>query len=213
MQAPRIDAQVLPPPPGIIGSLRAGFDTIASHVALILMPLGLDLLLWLGPRLSMARIMQPFMKYMSASAAGGGLKPEDLHNLLDSLDSTQKFLQAFNLLGILRTFPIGISSLMRSVLPTQTPWGAPMVVEIGSASQLLALMFLLTFAGWIFGALYFRWVAVLATPGVPPDDRAPAGRAVLQTVFYALIWSLIFWMVGLPVALLLYVAFAINAVL
>ncbi len=213
MQAPRIDAQILPPPPGIIGSLRTGFDAIATHIPVILMPLALDLLLWLGPRLSMARMMQPFLKYLSTSAAGGGLKAEDLHNLVESLDSTQKFLQAFNLLGVLRTFPIGISSLMSSVLPTQTPWGTPPIVEIGSLSQLLALMFLLTVAGWILGGLYFRWVAVLATPGALPEDRAAAGRAVAQTVLYALIWSLIFWMVGLPVALLLYAAFAINALL
>jgi hypothetical protein len=160
----------------------------------------------------MARIMQPILKYMTTSAAGG-LKPEDLHSLLDSLESTRKFLQAFNLLGMLRTFPIGISSLMSSVLPTQTPWGTPVVVEIGSASQLLGLIFLVTVIGWMLGALYFRWVAILATPGASPDDRAPTGRAVLQTILYALIWSLVFWMVGLPVALLLYVAFLINAVL
>jgi hypothetical protein len=213
MQAPRIDAQTLPPPPGIIGSLRTGFDAIATHVAVILMPLALDLLLWLGPRLNMDRIMQPFLKYIGTSAASGGLKAEDIHNLLDSLDSSNKFFQAFNLLGMLRTFPIGISSLMSSVLPTQTPWGAPVVVEIGSPFQLVALMFLLTVTGWMLGGLYFRWVAAIATPGTSPEDRTPTGRAVLQTVFYAVIWSLVVWMVGLPVALLLYVAFAINTLL
>ena len=213
MQAPRIDAQTLPPPPGILGSLRTGFDAIATHVTVVLVPLALDLLLWLGPRLSMDRLMQPFLSYISDSAVIGGLKAEDIHNLLDSISSTQKFLQAFNLLGMLRTFPIGIFSLMSSVLPTHTPWGTEAVVEIGSASQLLALMFALTVAGWMLGGLYFRWVAALATPGAAPEDRSPVGRAVLQSVVYALIWSLAFWMIGLPVALLLYVAFAINSLL
>jgi hypothetical protein len=42
----------LPPPPNVIGSLRAGFDAVSSHVVLILLPLILDVFLWLGPRLS-----------------------------------------------------------------------------------------------------------------------------------------------------------------
>ena len=62
MQEPRQEVQTIPPPPGIIGSLRAGFDAIASNVTVILMPLGLDLLLWLGPRLSMDKLAQPLLQ-------------------------------------------------------------------------------------------------------------------------------------------------------
>src|SRR5512143_2996757 len=136
MQAPRIEAQTLPPPPGIIGSLRAGFDAIAAHVTVIFLPLALDLLLWLGPRLSMERIVQPALQDLGSLAAGGGLKADDIHN---ALEMYRNFFHAFNLFGILRTFPIGISSLMSSVMPTQTPWGSPVVLEIDSPVQLLGL--------------------------------------------------------------------------
>lgn len=210
MQAPRIEAQTLPPPPGIIGSLRSGFDAIATHVAVILLPLALDMLLWLGPRLSMDRIVQPVLKELGTLAGTGGMKPEDISNALDMYG---KFFQAFNLLGILRTFPIGVSSLMSGVMPTQTPWGSPTILEVGSVPQLLGLSLLLTFVGWILGGLYFRWVAVLSTPGATPDDRGPAGRAVLQTVLYALIWSVVCWVIGLPLIVLLYVLFMINMLL
>ncbi len=211
MQAPRIETQALPPPPGIIGSLRMGFDAIAAHVAVILMPLALDLLLWLGPRFSMDQIMQPVIKDVgSFFAANSGLQPQDIQN---SLDLYGKFFQAFNLLGILRTFPIGISSLMSGVMPTQTPWGAPLVVEINSPVQLAAITFLLTVLGWMLGGLYFRWVAALAAPQAPGDIFPAPGRAVLQTVVYAVVWSIVCWVVGLPVTLLLYVLFAINSLL
>ena len=30
--------ETLPPPPGVIGSLKAGFDVVSNHVALIIMP-------------------------------------------------------------------------------------------------------------------------------------------------------------------------------
>ncbi len=210
MQAPRIETQTLPPPPGIIGSLRAGFDTIAGHVSVILMPLALDLLLWLAPRVSMARLMQPLIKQFGDLAASGGLKPQDLQS---TLDMYTKFFQAFNLLGILRTFPVGVSSLMSGVMPTETPWGASQVWEVNSALQLLGLVFLLTFGGWVLGGLYFLWVGSLATPGAAPETRTPAGRAVLQTVVYALIWTVAAWIVGLPVGLLLYALFMVNSIL
>lgn len=211
MQAPRIETQTLPPPPGIIGSLRSGFDATATHVTVIFMPLALDLLLWLGPRLSVDRMAQPFLKEMNTLlAASGGMKPDDIRNTLDLYG---QFFQAFNLLGILRTFPIGISSLMSGIMPTQTPWGTPKVLEIGSLLQLMGLSLLLTFAGWVFGGLYFRWVAALATPGVAEDDHTPTGRAVLQTVLYAVIWSVVSIVVGMPVAVLLYVLFMINSLL
>ena len=174
------------------------------------MPLALDLLLWLGPRLNMDRVMQPVIQQLGSVAASGGLKPDDIHTAVDMYTN---FFHAFNLLGILRTFPIGISSLMSSVMPTQSPLGSPMILEVGSVSEFLGLAFLLTIAGWIFGALYFHWVAVLATPASLPENRAPAGRAILQTLFYCVLWSVISWIIGLPVLVLLYILFAINALL
>ena len=51
--------ETLPPPPGVIGSLRTGFEVVSSHVLLILMPLSLDLFLWLGPRVSVNKLLNP----------------------------------------------------------------------------------------------------------------------------------------------------------
>src|SRR5512140_2112621 len=111
MQAPRIQTQTLPPPPGIIGSLRAGFDTVAAHITVILMPLALDVLLWLGPRVAVDHLAQAGIQSLGMLYANAGLKPADIQT---ALASYTKFLQTsnlqtFNLLGILRTFPIGIS--------------------------------------------------------------------------------------------------------
>lgn len=210
MQAPRIETQTLPPPPGIIGSLRTGFDAIAGHVTIILMPLALDILLWLGPRVSIHDVVLSWLKRGAAMVTSGGMKPADIQN---TLVTSSKIFEAFNLLGILRTFPIGISSLMSGVMPTQTPMGVVSVLEVGSLLQALGLGLLLTFAGWVLGGLYFYWVAVLATPESAPDSRTPAMQAVVQTVLFAIICSMLAWVVGLPIALLLYALFMINALL
>ncbi len=42
------------PPVGVIESLSIGFETVAGKLALVLLPLLIDLLLWVGPRVSLA---------------------------------------------------------------------------------------------------------------------------------------------------------------
>ncbi len=206
MQARNIDAKTLPPPPGIIGSLRAGFDVTAGNIAAILFPAALDVLLWLGPRLSVEQLVQPFLKEVGDVAANGGLKPEDISS---ALTMYHQFFQQFNLLAILRTFPIGIFSLMSGRLPAQTPLGMPSILEISSPVRLIGLVFLLTLIGWTLGGLYFRWVAAFATPGDLPGAR----RTVIQTLLYSLIWLFISWTLGLPAVFLIYIIFVFNALI
>lgn len=42
----------LTPPIGVIDSLASGLETVATHLPLLLLPLLLDVILWLGPRVS-----------------------------------------------------------------------------------------------------------------------------------------------------------------
>jgi uncharacterized membrane protein len=44
-------------PVGIIDSLASGFEIAAAHLQILLLPLGIDLFLWIGPRVS----LRPFM--------------------------------------------------------------------------------------------------------------------------------------------------------
>ena len=196
----------MPPPPGIIGSLRAGFDTIAAHITAILLPLALDLLLWLGPHVSMNQLIQPLLAQFQSVAAGTGISASDLKN---AMDMYTQFFQQFNLLSVLRTFPIGVPSLMSGEAPTLSPLGTPMVWQIDSFGRLVGLFFLLTVCGWMLGGFYFRWVAAL----VLPETSVSTGRAVLQTMLYSLLWLVIAWIIGFPIGLVLYVLFAINSLL
>jgi hypothetical protein len=206
----RIDAQALPPPPGIIASLRAGFDTIAAHIGVILMPLGLDLLLWLGPRVSINKLMQPVLKEMAGMAPTAGLSTSDISAMLDVY---RELVDKFNLLAVVRTLPVGISSLMSGRLPAASPFGAPFIMQVTSAGQLVGLFLLLTLSGWMLGGLYFHWVAGLVVSKQLSGASPTAVRAVAQTILYSLIWVALAWSVGLPVVFMIYVTFAINALL
>ncbi|MFZ1040698.1 MAG: hypothetical protein WCA79_06255 [Anaerolineales bacterium] len=200
------EAQTLPPPPGIIGSLKSGFDVIAAHIVAIAFPLALDLLLWLGPRLSVNQLIQPVLAEFRSFASNAGISASDVKN---AMDMYTQFFQQFNLLGVLRTFPIGVPSLMSGEMPLSSPLGAPAIWQVNSLGQLLGLLLLLTFCGWIFGGLYFRWIASL----IVSDASAATGRAILQTILYSFVWFLLAWMIGVPIGLLLYVLFAINSLL
>jgi hypothetical protein len=200
------DIQTLPPPPGIIGSLRAGFDAIAAHISVIILPLVLDLMLWLGPHLSMTQMIQPVLAQFKSLAPDTGISASDFKNAMDMYN---QFFQQFNLLSILRTFPIGVPSLMSGEMPLRSPLGASMIWQVDSMGHLLGLLFLFTICGWIFGGLYFRWVASL----IVPDTFATTGRAVMQTILYSLLWFLLAWIIGIPIAVALYILFAINSLL
>ncbi|HEY9152748.1 MAG TPA: hypothetical protein VIN60_07675 [Anaerolineales bacterium] len=200
------DSQPLPPPPGIIGSLRAGFDTVAAHITAIILPLALDLLLWLGPHISMNQLIQPVLAQFQSFASNSGISATDLKN---AIDMYTQFFQQFNLLGILRTFPIGVPSLMSGEMPTASPLGTPMIYQVDSLGRLFGLLFLLTIFGWIFGGLYLRWIASL----IVPDTFAATGRAISQTILYSLCWFVIAWILGIPIGLLLYILFAINSLI
>jgi hypothetical protein len=210
MQAPRLGSTALPPPPGIIGSLRAGFDVIAGHVTVILIPLGLDLLLWLGPRLSLNQIAQPLLAQASSLAPSSGLQPADV---TAALEMYAQFFKTFNLLVALRTFPVGVSSLMSGRMPAQSPLGTPLTFQLDSPLHVLGLIFALTLIGWMFGALYFQWVASVVGARPLSETPAAAAHALMQTFLYSVICAVLAWTLGIPLLLVLYLLFAINTLL
>jgi hypothetical protein len=210
MRSMRIGNEALPPPPGIIGSIRTGFDAIATHVAIILVPFALDLLVWLGPRVSFNKVGQPLLQQFQSLAASSGLQAADVQSMLDVY---REIFKNFNLLAMLRTFPIGIFSLMSGRMPLQSPLGSPTVIQVDSSLQLLGLLLILTFLGWMLGALYFQWVASIVDAGDLGEGPPPAAHAVLQTLLYSFIWLALVWSVGLPLMFVLYILFAINSLL
>jgi hypothetical protein len=184
--------ETLPPPPGVIGSLQAGFDVVANRVALILLPLGLDLLLWLGPRLSVSELFSPYFRLVFEQARLGVAQAD-----LERFNTYQSFLmerlQDFNLLSLLSKlslFPIGITSLSAQTLPSQTPFGAPQVIPISSFWIVLGLMAALIPLGWIGGGVYFRLVA-----GAVFGSNEAAFN-MTGAVLHSLLLSVL-WMIGL----------------
>lgn len=190
--------QPIPPPPGVIQAIKTGMDVISSHLAVLLLPLGLDALLWFGPRLSVRAVMTSLFDKMVALNAQN--TPPVTTDLLANKEAFVEQLTQFNLFAMLRTFPVGVSSLLSGNLTIANPLGKQSVIEVGSEIGLIGWLFLLTFIGWMLGGLYFNWVS--AVTGQREAKFGP-GRALMQTLLFSLVVTVATFMVGMPALVVL----------
>ncbi|MFL7868036.1 MAG: hypothetical protein AB8I58_04370 [Anaerolineales bacterium] len=204
--------ETLPPPPGVVGSLRAGFDAIASNLSVILLPLALDVFLWLGPRLRVDRLFRPVFEEMSRYASFSGLSSTDLNVLQKNISQFLSMLQQYNLLTALRTFPIGVFSLLSGKISTHTPLGSSPVIQVDSVFTLLGWVVLLTLAGWVSGALFFRWVSLVV---VDPSQTVQFhfSKSIIQTIFLSVLYIILAMMIGIPLVLVIALVVAASPLL
>ena len=206
--------ETLPPPPGVISSLQAGFNVVSSHIALIILPVLLDVLLWLGPRLSIGKWYGAILTNGLDLLKQSSFPAQDLASYTANVPIIVDFFGRLNWLAWIRTLPIGIPVLMLNLpgkLPVSTPLGIQNVIQIPTFVMVLSSVLLLTLIGWLGGGFYFRIVAGASL------GETEAGisflRAIVQTVLLSVIWGVGSVIVVLPVLLLIGLLGALNAVL
>jgi hypothetical protein len=173
-----IERGTLPPPPGLVASMVSGFDSVANHIGIILPPILLDLFLWLGPH----------------------LRYPDLFPAVTTQPEWVNVINQSNWFLILRTFPVGVTSLLGGQLtdtPAQTPWGSPFSLTLNAPLVLFGWFVALSLLGWLIGALYYYWVCNVV---VRPAARS-LWKSVKQSVSLSLIWLAITFFFGLPALL------------
>jgi len=205
--------ETLPPPPGVFGSLRAGFDIVSNRVALILLPLALDLFLWLGPRLSVEKLLSPAVNFFLEQARQG-VTGSDLEIFIQRQSILLDGLKDFNLLSLLSKspwFPVGISSLSARSLPLDNPLGLHPVVTISSVWVLLGLIFVLLPLGWAGGGVFFRQVS----GSIRGEGEAGVGilRSMVQSVLLSGLWFVFLIILLIPSIILIRIIEIISPIL
>jgi hypothetical protein len=176
------------PPLGIIASLAAGFETVNARWELALLPLALDLFLWLGPHLSIRNLVLNLVGVLRAppdtdanTLRGLALLREGLtvyaarFNLFSALSTTPilntLFLWLLAQLGldpqklgqaqnsVLAVIPTGLPSLMAGRAPVVLPPGAAVVWPVTDGLQYVLLLGALIIVGLFLAALYFGGIA------------------------------------------------------
>jgi len=206
--------ETLPPPPGVIASLQAGFNIVSSRIALILLPVLLDVFLWFGPRLSIGKWYSAVLTDGINLLKQNGFPSQDLAVYNSNIPIIVDFFEKLNWLSWIRTLPVGIPALMINLpgqFPVPTPLGMQSVIQLPSFLVVLGSIMLLNFIGWLGGGLYFRLVAG-ASLGA---EEAGIGfmRAFAQTILLSIIWGIGSVIIILPLVLMIGLLGALNALL
>ncbi len=149
-------------PIGAFEALIKGFERIAAAPLLLIPSLVLDLLLWLGPHLKINSLVRWLVEegIRIPSSATPELYEQIRLLRLGLLDMGDRF----NLLTALSSLPVGIPSLMSSRMPTETPVGLPISVDITEPAYVVGVWLLLTVIGLGLGGRYHLWIARQVAP-------------------------------------------------
>lgn len=149
---------------GVIDSLSAGYRFLGRRLELLLIPILLDLLFWLGPRLSIAPLFKQAADFYAQAANLKGM-PTDMVALTQQMaDTLTQLGQQSNLLGVLAN-----SSLLHvpSLLAGSAPLNTQVVVV---QSPLAAILLLIAFSllGVLLGVVYMNMLARVLPIGDGP---------------------------------------------
>lgn len=194
----KIESQVMPIRPNVITSLRSGFDAIANKIGIIIIPVIIDLILWLGPHFQVKTLINNFLSTMSSSAEINSIQSGDL--LSSSMEIIRTAVSHFNLLILIRTIPVGIPSLMASRSPVDIPFGAPAAIDITSVFSVVIITIGLMLIGLVFGCFYYMVVVQVALSGTINLKKVIKNWswASIQVISLALAFLILFILISLP---------------
>lgn len=197
--------------PNIIQAFVNGFNTTTNHIYLILFPILIDLYLWFGPRFSLkTKITNAFY---SLTKMDGFTDPTIQTLLAPYNETTQQFAERFNLSFLLRTFPVGIPSLIARLFPIENPIGYPIIYESNSFGLLVLYSIFFLLVGLMLGSLYFHQTAKSVLIDYKKSTWQDYLREVLQIFLFPFIALLLILILTIPLFFIISLLSFISPVL
>ncbi|MBI2939712.1 MAG: hypothetical protein HYY04_04675 [Chloroflexi bacterium] len=204
--------------PGVIETLSAGFESINRMLWILAFPIGIDLLLWAAPRLSVARLISRlFDGYMrlltmvEGEATGFDVRWIEQQRL--AADGLREGLEDGNLLGTVARTMASIPSIHPDQLMAANQ--TERVIELVSLRDAVGAFVLLQLVGLFIGAVYYGLIAQQVRDG-RLDPSTIVGRATRYWLsmlgFIALLFGLTLG-VGLPVGVVIAVLTLVSPLL
>jgi hypothetical protein len=145
-----------PPILGVIDAVSAGLDAVLRHPWLLLIPLALDLFLWIGPRVqapTLYRFFEPTLGQMltDSPSSDSRLAVQELSKLLNA------FFTQYNLFSWLSVGLVGVPVVNAGIDSTLNlvTGGLPLVWQITELDGYVVLLFLFTGIGLFVSALFW----------------------------------------------------------
>jgi len=178
-----------------------GFNTVANNIYLILLPVLLDLYMWLGPHLSLQKMLQPFFaQLLTQMNAIGSLDASTASTYKQTFDS---FSQQFNLFSTLHTFPVGVPGLFTFPLELKSPIGKPLILSVLNNGLAFSLFLLFSLVGILLGSLYFNMLARATSAERQPFSLRDVLWQSLQVLWMTLLLIALILVLGIPVSMVL----------
>lgn len=190
-------------PPRLFQTIISGFNLVANHIYLILPPIIVDLILWLGPKIKLQTLLTPQIQQMSDLMTQLD-KTVDLKNALTSTkDVWTQFLGQFNLNILARTIPVGVPSLIAREITSDSPIGNIYQYQAPSIGITLLISLILIIVGFFIGTLYFNSLARFTANPIEKMDFKKLMQQFGQSVVMALILIVMVFFVAFPILMLL----------
>lgn len=181
---------------GVIDSISAGYRFMGRRLYLMLIPVLLDVALWLAPRLSVGPLFERLARFYESTLATEGLSPE----LSDMAGQAAQVLQELgnqtNLLNMLVS-----NTLMHvpSIMVVAEPLPGALVRTVDNPLQAIGLSILFSLVGVYLGVVYISWLARHLPIGAG-EKPVTLGRLLVVSVRR---WSLVVLFLVLTLFLLL----------
>ena len=187
---------------GVIDCLSAGYRYLGWRLELILIPIVLDLLLWLGPRLNVAPLFEQFAASYRNLASADGVTPDIAQMVSQLADSIRQMGEGSNLLnGLVSGTLLHVPSL-----PVVTAnWLPHYTIDIVTVGEAAIWWLVFSLLGLLLGVIYLTLLArrlpIGSAAGASGGQVAMAVlRHWLQVIGFVLIVLLALLLIYLPIS-------------
>jgi len=195
----RNEAIKISAPPRAVHSIITGVNFIEKKPFLILLPVILDLLLWLGPNFSIKKLVENLVTRLSLNTLlASGTTALDTQPLIDLFNQISTFGASYNVLSLLSTFPLGIPALLKNADTLQKPFGVVRAIESTSFSSLLLWAVLLPLIGLVLGSVYL----FILSENIGKEKNKAFLKNCLQAIIYSITLAVVIFIGSLfPIAI------------
>lgn len=187
-------------PRGVVACLTLGFDVAARHPQLSLLPILLDLYLWLGPRLSLEPLLRQFQVVWNEV-----LRSPDVPEVSGAYQTLNQMIeevaQSYNLFSFLESFPLlSVPTLMGQRLTVARPFGPRPAIPVDNLALALVWICVIVMIGLGLSAIYLWRIglassSVTETPIPGPQEPTRIWGSLLKLLFWLFVSLLV---LGMP---------------
>lgn len=189
---------------GVIDSLSAGYRFLGRRLELILIPILLDLLFWLGPRLSIAPLFQQLATFYRQAASMDGM-PAEMAEMSRQMSTTLIALgEQTNLFGVLAN----TSMLHVPTLLSVNTLGIDQQVLVVQNPGVAAMLFIgFSLLGVLIGVIYLNMLARTLPIGDGPKPNnvgsfiAITLRHWVMVLLYVALMTVVLLVATIPITL------------